>query len=333
MGVTGKHTSWSTGQVTGTDCLFPQSRTTPRVYAIGCGSLGEAPYEPGVRASTILHGNYDYTTQGVAFWDGGADHALKPSMYYPTKPAWFGAAPWPVYGPDLTPLTGGLPAQTRFMQVAPMAQITAPTSTGSLTTATTPLTTLAGTALDDLGVTGLTWVNDRGGAGAATCATCGLNATSVTWSVPSIALQPGVNLLTVTAQGRRGVPTPAVFAVTLQTTPPVPVSTVPPLFFNANMLIAGFLNSCEDTGLLNAYACTLDARLTSYQTLSCYSLKAAATNTGPPTVNFSAIGAVPIQKFQSGTLVSLAAGDIPAGKIVHLCYDGAVMQCQNCSGN
>jgi hypothetical protein len=55
---------------------------------------------------------------------------------------------------------------------------------------------LRGTASDDVGVTQVTWTNDRGGSGTASGAT--------TWTIPNVALQPGVNVLTVTARDAAG---------------------------------------------------------------------------------------------------------------------------------
>src|SRR5207249_2042341 len=74
---------------------------------------------------------------------------------------------------------------------APTTTITTPTSGSSYTTNTSPLT-LGGTATDNVGVTQVSWTNSHGGTGTATGTT--------TWSAPGIALQPGSNVLTVTAR-------------------------------------------------------------------------------------------------------------------------------------
>ncbi len=55
---------------------------------------------------------------------------------------------------------------------------------------------LGGTAADDSGVASVTWTNDRGGNGSATGTTA--------WSIASVALQSGVNTITVTATDRGG---------------------------------------------------------------------------------------------------------------------------------
>jgi hypothetical protein len=59
-----------------------------------------------------------------------------------------------------------------------------------------PLTILSGTSADDVAVTSVTWANDRGGSGTATGTTA--------WTVPSITLQTGSNVITATARDAAG---------------------------------------------------------------------------------------------------------------------------------
>jgi hypothetical protein len=108
LGIPGKHTSWSNATLRGFDEYAGAS--SPIVYSFG-GSLGSAPSSD---ATSLNHGNYDYKTNGVAYWDGGSNHTLKSSMYYASKPAFFGSCSWPAFGPDLSPITNTLPAQARF---------------------------------------------------------------------------------------------------------------------------------------------------------------------------------------------------------------------------
>ena len=105
--------------------------------------------------------------------------------------------------------------------VAPAVAITSPTSSSTLTVTTTPMA-LGGTASDNVGVTQVSWVNDRGGSGTATGTTV--------WSVASIALLAGVNILTVTARDAAGNTSAAVLTVTNNapdTTAPVVTITTP----------------------------------------------------------------------------------------------------------
>jgi hypothetical protein len=74
---------------------------------------------------------------------------------------------------------------------APVVNITSPTSASTYSTSATALT-LSGNASDANGVTQVTWMNSRGGSGTATGTT--------SWSVSSMTLLPGDNVLTVTAR-------------------------------------------------------------------------------------------------------------------------------------
>lgn len=83
----------------------------------------------------------------------------------------------------------------------PTVSITDPTTASSLTTTNSTIT-LGGNANDNNRLVSVTWSNNRGGSGTATLAS---NAPpSTTWSAPNIALQPGVNSITVTATDLQG---------------------------------------------------------------------------------------------------------------------------------
>ena len=110
-------------------------------------------------------------------------------------------------GPDATP---------------PTVAITSPAAGGStFTTRTTPLT-LSGTAGDNLGVTQVAWTSSQGTSGNATTT----NAWA-TWSAAGIALQPGSNLLTVTATDAASNTKTATLTVTYDPTAPTVSLTAP----------------------------------------------------------------------------------------------------------
>ena len=77
----------------------------------------------------------------------------------------------------------------------PVVNITSPTSAATYTTSAATLA-LSGTASDADGVTQVTWVSNRGGSGTATG--------TASWSVSTITLQGGSNVLTVTARDAAG---------------------------------------------------------------------------------------------------------------------------------
>lgn len=101
----------------------------------------------------------------------------------------------------------------------PTITITTPTSSGTYATGNSSLA-LAGTASDNVGVTRVTWTNSRGGSGTA--------AGTTNWTASSIALQPGTNGLTVTAQDAAGNTKTASLTVTLSDTTPPSVTMMAP---------------------------------------------------------------------------------------------------------
>jgi hypothetical protein len=168
-----------------------------------------------------------------------ATETLPTSWYLPSKPAWFGTRSFPPIGPDvsggtITQLGGHAklnPAADCYLNTMggavdgsggpysfnyaacypstlasnpPTATITTDCGSGAgnnCTVSATPLTTMAGTAADDVGVTSVTWAcpTCTPTSGTATCATCGSAATAPSWSVASLGLATGANVITVTA--------------------------------------------------------------------------------------------------------------------------------------
>jgi hypothetical protein len=102
------HTTWSAATLRGFNEYAEAA--TPIVYSFGTanGSI------PSGDTTSLNHGNYDFKTNGVAYWDGGALHALATSMYYSAKPAWWGAQAWPAIGPDVSGFASTIPAKDRF---------------------------------------------------------------------------------------------------------------------------------------------------------------------------------------------------------------------------
>ena len=102
---------------------------------------------------------------------------------------------WTIAAPDVT---------------APVVTITGPTSASTYTTSSSSMT-LSGSASDNVNVTQVTWTNNRGGSGIATGTT--------TWSVASIALLGGSNVITVTAGDAAGNTATDVLTVTSNVAP------------------------------------------------------------------------------------------------------------------
>jgi hypothetical protein len=113
LGNTTLHTNWSSATLMNSSCGYDSPRSAPVVYGFGCVSQS-GTFDSGVRSTMILHGNYDFKTGGIAHWDGGAAHTLRPSMYYSSKPGFFGSCDWPAFGSDVPGLTKTIPAKERF---------------------------------------------------------------------------------------------------------------------------------------------------------------------------------------------------------------------------
>ena len=91
---------------------------------------------------------------------------------------------------------------------APSVQVSGPSITSN------PTITLTGTASDNIAVASVTWSNDRGGSGTAQG--------TGTWTAANIALQEGVNIITVTATDAAGNTGTAGIQVICDRTPPAP---------------------------------------------------------------------------------------------------------------
>ena len=101
--------AWTAGTVVAHGSSYPSE---PVVFVFGYDDsyeyLDSKPY-----ATALMHGNYDYITDGVASWLD-ADHALRKSMYYSSKPSWYGGCIWPPIGPDVSGYANDTPAKLRY---------------------------------------------------------------------------------------------------------------------------------------------------------------------------------------------------------------------------
>lgn len=129
LGHTGLHTTWSNATIHPTSCGSQGTRAAPIVYYVGCegDGGGGGSYNSDSWTTMIRHGNYDYKTLGVAEWGGGANHTLATSLYYGSKPAFFGSCSWPVFGPEGSPTINPLPAKERYNGLATCAATPPPT--------------------------------------------------------------------------------------------------------------------------------------------------------------------------------------------------------------
>jgi hypothetical protein len=103
------------------------------IYVLGYSGVGSStaaglPYDPLVLGTLVRWGNFDAATR-QSQWNPAElpssvaappGQTLPPSLFLPSRPVWWGAAPWPAIGPDVSggPDGGGhahkIPAQICF---------------------------------------------------------------------------------------------------------------------------------------------------------------------------------------------------------------------------
>jgi hypothetical protein len=97
----------------------PDGYETPYIFHLGYAGTGAEAMESAAPSETILkHGNWDFVTQTLQ-WDPAIPGTTLPaSLFHASKPAWFGACPWPPIDPATDPATIDstvIPAGVRFI--------------------------------------------------------------------------------------------------------------------------------------------------------------------------------------------------------------------------
>lgn len=93
---------------------------------------------------------------------------------------------------------------------------------------------------------------------------------------------------------------------------------------------------CSSATGSDAYACNLSPAPASYASIIGVPLTFLASdvgNTGAATVSFNSVGAQAIVKVGATTTTALVTGDIRAGALVTVQWDGANFECLSCGGN
>jgi len=111
LGKLGLQANWSAASLSGFNEYG--SASNPIVYSYANTTSGSIP----APSTTVLrHGNWDYFTNGVAFWDGGSNHTLQTSMYYTAQPAFLSGYAWPLEGPEGNPTINANPAENCYLR-------------------------------------------------------------------------------------------------------------------------------------------------------------------------------------------------------------------------
>lgn len=197
-------------------CLDYEERAAP-VQGIGvvdwCARFNERVYartgvKPLLYVDRSMHSSYDWSrvisdgnSLWLAAWDGITNFTSNPvqwpSITFKQYSATGTAAGVPVSEVDMDIFNGGA-SQFRsygLRALPPDIKITNPTQARTYTTTSGTLS-IGGTTADNVGISQVRWSNSRGGSGLCT----GTNS----WSVNSISLQPGKNIITVTATNSFG---------------------------------------------------------------------------------------------------------------------------------
>jgi hypothetical protein len=199
---------------------FIYTTTSIGATGIGAGTIGARP-----GSCSLEYSGYWATDEGTWNQEDAAIHAAHPTevaathsqgqdgkMYLCISGTWTALYVNKVGGEPYTyphPLRGDSADVT-----PPVVTITDPTSDPTHVAFDTPLTTLAGTCTDAGGVQTVTWANSLGGSGIATGTT--------SWSVASINLEDGENIITVTCTDTSSNQHHDSVAVTYTPTPPPP---------------------------------------------------------------------------------------------------------------
>lgn len=105
--------AWASATLRGFNEFAPLSTPIVYSYAPATGAFASTD------TTSLNHGNYDFKTNGVAYWEGGANHTLPASVYYGSAPSFFSGCTWPSIGPDVTPVaTTSMPAFNKYKGTA-----------------------------------------------------------------------------------------------------------------------------------------------------------------------------------------------------------------------
>jgi hypothetical protein len=253
-----------------------------------------------------------------------------------------GTTSWTVAGITLRPGTNIVTitardaagnAGTSTLTVTCTAPDTTPPTLAILTPASATYLTasgalaITGTASDDIEVTQVTWTNDRGGAGVATGTT--------SWTADGIVLQPGTNVVTVSAQDAAGNNAARTLTVTYDATAPDVAITAP----TAGTTVAGTVTvtatATDDVGVAGVQLLVDGAPTGTEMTTPPYAVvwNAAATPNGSHTLSAQARDLAGNTTL-SATVVVTVANATPPGLVAAYAFnEGTGTTVWDASGN
>jgi len=140
LGHANLHTTWAAATLNG----FNEYATgaNPIVYSMANTATGSIP---SASSTALLHGNWDYLSNGVAYWQGGTNHTLAASLYYTSEPAFLHSYPWPLEGPEGNPTINPNAAENCYLSGPATGGSFSPAACYASGPAPAPPTTLTGT--------------------------------------------------------------------------------------------------------------------------------------------------------------------------------------------
>jgi hypothetical protein len=213
----------------------PAPDTTPPTIAITAPTSG-ASYTTNASPLTLSGTANDNVGVSSVAWT--SDRGVSGSATGTTSWAASGIALSPganvitVTARDAANNPGSATLTVNYDPTPPTASISTPTTGPTFVTTTSPVG-LTGTAGDNVAVTQVSWSNNRGGSGTASGTT--------NWSVPSVTLQPGVNVLTITARDAASNTGTATLTITYD----VPDTTAPSVTITAPTSSASYTTNAS----------------------------------------------------------------------------------------
>ena len=196
--------------------------TTPPSISITAPLIGEGGYTSTTSSISMSGTSSDNVGVTQVTWTnslGGSGTATGTTSWSASIPLKGGTNVITITARDAAGNTGNASRSVTYTApvdtTPPTISIATPTSASSYTSTTASIS-IGGTSSDNVGVTQVTWTNSLGGSGTASGTT--------SWSVGSIALQGGTNVITVTARDAAG--NIGTDALSVTYTPPVASTSV-----------------------------------------------------------------------------------------------------------
>ena len=92
---------------------FPNASGVSLTPAVSWPMYTNTLPDPNVLATLLRNANYDYYNHAVVY-ASGLGHDVPVSLFYSSKPSWFGSLAWPAIGPDVGGYITDIPAQRRW---------------------------------------------------------------------------------------------------------------------------------------------------------------------------------------------------------------------------